>query len=1035
MGMIVAALCLPWLVYFNTPLASGLRGPSPTRSIDWRVDVHDAGTADVPRVIARPPLDPLSVTTTAGVWRETTPPQRYKHVACFDPVGRRMLFIGGQDDWPRNALYAIDADAPGEPTEVTVGGDPLPGLTDASIVYDSRRQRVLVFGGDKLDYYAGDLGVTNNVWEITLDAIPSGRLLTPQGERPLPRKGHAALYDPVRDRMVVYGGSAGADEVWALELSGLLRWVRLDPSGVAPAGRSGHGVLYDPEGDRMIVIGGGNGPTEIDVLEFAGGETWRILSAGGTPPSLGSSDAAVFDSNRRGVLTFGAGAGNETWELLLNDNSASWVPITVAGTKPGARYWHVAAFDPVADRMMVHGGMLIPGPVLRDAWVLNLSGVPTWQQICPVDPMPSERYLAAFAEDSNRDRLLIFGGWAGLPPAFNDSWALSFAAHPSWSALAPGGTKPSARFGASMIYETEGDRIILCGGATPAKLNDVWSLNLAGSSAWSRLFPSGSAPVARYAHTAVYDAARRRMIVFGGSSDGGYRNDVYVLNLNGAVSWALLATQGVAPSARSEHGAVFDAASDRMLIFGGYNGAPLQDSWALDFATTPPTWTRLADLPVQARRGPLVVLDSLRRQVLLFGGDNDGNYVFDVHTLSLAGTPSWSRLEPFGYPAMPRRNAVAAFNRQSRRFVVSCGVTGSARNDTWTLDWTPPSRPTYCSAADQVLEYQAGPGTNLGSRQSCLLDSDGIGLSLGTGGSVTVRLASNVIDGRGDDLIVYELGADDGDVDEEFLVEVGSTQSSFVTLGSGSGGAVAFDLGASGLTRARYVRITDTGPASADPYRAGADLDAIEVLNCGKLDFALNRIEVAQAVVSERLVQGKPTVVRAFLENTGDPAQDWTPVQGQLHVLDGNGTELYVRDAAEPLVWPVDDSFDHESERKGTNSLNFYLTAEETRVSSLRFWADIDPNNLVTEEDELNNDNAGAPVSQSFYLARSLDIGYCVVGPYWQREGLSVIGSAPALLAKTYPTVFDPVSNWQDAGFVSWPVTVTSYNVPHFSIA
>ena len=66
--------------------------------------------------------------------------------------------------------------------------------------------------------------------------------------------------------------------------------------------------------------------------------------------------------------------------------------------------------------------------------------------------------------------------------------------------------------------------------------------------------PSGTPPSARDGHTAIYDPVRDRMVVFGGD-DGALRNDVWALTLSGSPAWSALAPVGTPPSARSvSHG-------------------------------------------------------------------------------------------------------------------------------------------------------------------------------------------------------------------------------------------------------------------------------------------------------------------------------------------------------------------------------------------------------------------------------------------------------------------------------------------------
>src|SRR5512132_2739119 len=71
-----------------------------------------------------------------------------------------------------------------------------------SMVYDPVRQRFLAFGGHP--HFAP--GWFNDVWERPLGGTGEWTPLTVTGSLPPARRGHSAVYDPVRDRMLVYAG-------------------------------------------------------------------------------------------------------------------------------------------------------------------------------------------------------------------------------------------------------------------------------------------------------------------------------------------------------------------------------------------------------------------------------------------------------------------------------------------------------------------------------------------------------------------------------------------------------------------------------------------------------------------------------------------------------------------------------------------------------------------------------------------------------------------------------------------------------------
>jgi hypothetical protein len=74
---------------------------------------------------------------------------------------------------------------------------------------------MVVFGGQD-----GTV-LTNEVWALSLAEPPAWSLLDPDGPIPWPRAYHAAVADPARDRMLVYGGCCDPfrGDVWALSFT------------------------------------------------------------------------------------------------------------------------------------------------------------------------------------------------------------------------------------------------------------------------------------------------------------------------------------------------------------------------------------------------------------------------------------------------------------------------------------------------------------------------------------------------------------------------------------------------------------------------------------------------------------------------------------------------------------------------------------------------------------------------------------------------------------------------------------------------
>ncbi|MFM7231626.1 MAG: kelch repeat-containing protein [bacterium] len=222
---------------------------------------------------------------------------------------------------------------------------------------------------------------------------------------------------------------------------------------------------------------------------------------------------------------------------------------------------------------------------------------------------------------------------------------------------------------------------------------------------WTRVHPDGTPPVARAGHTAVYDSTGDRMIVFGGRSDAGVLNDVWVLTKAVGFNhpaWVKLNPTGTPPAARTNATAVYDAASNRMVVYGGENGASpaaaLGDAWVLTNANGlggTPAWTPLTPAAVPpSRTVHAAAYDRVSNRMMVFGGrslpGDCASSLGDVWVLAqangLGGAPVWTGLVPTGAGPSARSHAGAAWDAPTGRLIVAGGdACGSADLGTWML--------------------------------------------------------------------------------------------------------------------------------------------------------------------------------------------------------------------------------------------------------------------------------------------------------------------------------------------------------------
>ena len=654
--------------------------------------------------------------TRQSAWRridspsEDRPAGRHWQTAVYDPNGRRMLLYGGYGyGGVHGDLWSLSMDD-GTWTMLRGEGDGLQARWGALGALDTKRGRIVVFGG------ASDDTDDETGLPIPLDAVdvvPLGSdapfRLAVEGPGPAPRYAGSAIYDPVRDRLVVYGG-AGADfygDTWALELAGTPRWVNLAPTGPTPPVRDAHVAVYDSARDRMIVFGGWSRDHylgDVWALDLAR-NAWSPIEADGPGPRR--EPAAIYDPVRDRVVFWGGFDGRlrgDVWELAFKNQRADWSQLEADDAGPSPRSSHVAVLDAAHDRMVGFGGYA--GAVYsNEIWALDLSVRPHkatrphppkanaegWQLLAMNGARPSGRHVQAAIYDPGDHRMILFGGY-GVGGVQGDLWSLDLTNQIWRQLVVPDG--PGPRWGMLSAYDARRRRMVLFGGAqsaTPGNeqlVNDVWALSLGKTLAWSRIVPTGQGPSARLVGTMVYDSRRDRMIVFGGF-DGAFLNDVWALELSGTPHWVRLNPSGPLPPGRDVEDGVYDEDLDRVVIHGGWSGSDyLDDLWSLDLATN--AWTEHHPVVKPSkRRESAVAYDARHGRMFVWGGsDGDDELLGDLWELWLGKVPTWKQLAPESEDGpSPRSTHRAVYDERYDRLVGFGGYAGDVYSEeTWAFD-------------------------------------------------------------------------------------------------------------------------------------------------------------------------------------------------------------------------------------------------------------------------------------------------------------------------------------------------------------
>jgi hypothetical protein len=213
----------------------------------------------------------------------------------------------------------------------------------------------------------------------------------------------------------------------------------------------------------------------------------------------------------------------------------------------------------------------------------------------------------------------------------------------------------------------------------------------------------------------AYDPVSKKVVLFGGYA-GTYLNDTWTFD---GTTWTQVQAL-TAPPVRTNATMAFDRVARVLVLFGGYNGSRyLGDTWLWDGSNS--TWTKAA--PIKSPRavtGPMSFTDPVNGHVDVFGG-YDGNF-YQLKTFQWTGT-TWTSLNPAGV-AWARSSAVCATDAATRTTVMFAGLADVNPNNTWTWDgstWTqqspsaqPPNRygspGSYDPRLKRVIVFGGGQG-------------------------------------------------------------------------------------------------------------------------------------------------------------------------------------------------------------------------------------------------------------------------------------------------------------------------------------
>jgi hypothetical protein len=297
-------------------------------------------------------------------------------VLVADPEHQAIWSVGGDEQCGFGDLWKLDATHDAQWSWYPQS-HALPSTGHVAAL-DAAQRRVMV---------TSLMSAPREVIALGTDGAPTETVWAPRDTFPPMRVEYSAVVDPVRRRMIVFGGQIymahfygySYDDLWQVSLDDPSAWTPLLPAGPRPRERGGHFAFYDDAHDRMVVLGGWRqtgGPIRHDTpdnwaLALAGNPVWTLLdSAAWTPPVRGS---LTYDAVTQQIFLFHPAAAGFPFATQVytrgTEDDDAWMPIATTGDAPEA--YGAVAFAPWCDRLVV-ASTLRSGPQADETWALQL---------------------------------------------------------------------------------------------------------------------------------------------------------------------------------------------------------------------------------------------------------------------------------------------------------------------------------------------------------------------------------------------------------------------------------------------------------------------------------------------------------------------------------------------------------------------------------------------------------------------------------------------------------------------------------------
>lgn len=349
----------------------------------------------------------------------------------------------------------------------------------------------------------------------------------------------ANTYDALSDGYQKIGDNAKVVEYAKLALQKIEGDKNINPQFAQAIRESAEGKIKEIENPEPENYPGKRAHHE---LVYDDDKKMIVMTAGSTPTNGGQSGKFF----------------NDIWQY-----NGTWTKGGKAGdVRSGIRL----AYDTKRKKLFSYGGFGDPGP-LAELRVLEGN---EWKTLTDNPEMKAAE--GGMVYDSNRDKLIAFGGSSAREAVNSTTWEWDGT---SWSKKNIAG--PGGRAGFAMVYDSKRKKTILFGGGGEKfgdRFGDTWEYD---GKEWKKVSDTG--PGARSGMGYAFDTKRNVLIIFGGYGTDGMKGDTWSWD---GKEWKKLSETG--PSKRVMGYMAYDKNRDKVVLFGGRLGWPndAQDTWEWD---------------------------------------------------------------------------------------------------------------------------------------------------------------------------------------------------------------------------------------------------------------------------------------------------------------------------------------------------------------------------------------------------------------------------------------------------------------------